>query len=392
MLIPNTNFLEIDTYLLQILEQKKQIGTFRQLTTTDNKNCIDFTSNDYLGFAQSVELKNNIVQKTLFGSYNGAGASRLLSGNFAYFEQVEKMVAQWHKAEAALIFASGYSANVGVFNTLARKNDVILYDELSHASTLDGIKLSKAKAIAFKHNDLNHLEYLLKNILVEQNCYISIETVYSMDGDLAPLAQITALARKYNALVIADEAHATGVFCAEQGRGLVCALGLEKEVFLRIHTFGKAMGVHGAAVVGTQIMKQYFINFCRSFIYTTAPSPHFFASIESAYEYLSTHKKSIETLHKNIDFFVQNLPKNLPNEVYFLKSNSPIQGVVVPDNKRVRKVAQILKNRGFDVRPIVSPTVAVGTERLRICLHTHNTTIQISNLLKTLEVILNTTH
>lgn len=209
--------------------------------------------------------------------------SRLLSGNTAFAEELEKYIAQYHHAEAALLFNSGYNANLGLFSALGRKGDTILYDELIHASVHDGMRLSKAECKPFAHNNTVQLKQLLKETTAP--VFVAVKSVYSMDGDFAPLKEIGALCKKYNASLIVDEAHATGIF-GEKGKGLVTELGLENEVFARLITYGKAMGCHGAAVVGSTLLKNYLTNFARSFIYTTAAPLTNLYAIKSAYDLL----------------------------------------------------------------------------------------------------------
>lgn len=380
------NFASIDQTLQAILQQRATNGSLRHLRIVPSEY-VDFSSNDYLGFARQQQLQCQIAELVSFyNKQTGATGSRLLSGNSSIFEDTEYQIANFHRADSALLFNSGYTANVGIFATLARRNDIIVYDELSHASTHDGIRLSPAKAYAFKHNDTTHLHELLQKVR-QQNptarIWIAIETVYSMEGDFAPLADIVALAKQYNAHLIADEAHALGVV-GKNGEGLVGALGLEDSVYVRLYTYGKAMGCHGAAIVGTATLRQYLINFCRSFIYTTAMSWHSVAAISSSYDYLSKNPQLVADLQHKIAYFRRVATENIPTGC-LLDSPSAIQGIIVGGNQQTRNLAQQLYIKGFDVRPILAPTVPITTERLRICLHTHNTYQQIDQLLSILK-------
>ncbi|HRG37168.1 MAG TPA: pyridoxal phosphate-dependent aminotransferase family protein, partial [Bacteroidia bacterium] len=243
-----------DSSLQQALQKRIELDALRSLRTSNQ--LIDFCSNDYLGFSRNNTLQQAIENEweALPVHYNGATGSRLISGNTAYAENLEKTIAAFHEAEAGLIYNSGYDANVGLFSALGQNDTTatFIYDELIHASVHDGIKLSRSTAYLFKHNDLYHLEERLK--IAKGNIYVAVESIYSMDGDHAPLTEMVALCEKYNASLIVDEAHATGI-TANNGKGLVQLYGLEKRVFIRIHTFGKAMGCHGAIVVGSELLR-----------------------------------------------------------------------------------------------------------------------------------------
>lgn len=342
---------------------------------------LDFYSNDYLGLAQSKSVAEK-AKMCLENSHdvNGSTGSRLISGTHSLHIEVESELARFHKAESGLLFNSGYDANVGLFSSVLQKNDVLLFDELIHASVRDGIRLSAANSYKFKHNDVYDLE--TKILRFKQNArqvYISIETVYSMDGDTAPLQDIVSLCEKHGVYLIVDEAHSGGVF-GENGSGLVCALGLETKIFARVHTFGKALGCHGAVVLGSEDLRNYLINFSRAFIYTTAIPLHAVATIRAAYESLQ-EKELLQNLHLRISYFNKVVQK-LGLSEKFIKSNSAIHCCVLPGNDRVKNLAQKIQNQGVLVKPILSPTVANGQERLRICLHAFNTKQEIDLLLK----------
>jgi 8-amino-7-oxononanoate synthase len=241
------------------------------------------------------------------------------------------------------------------------------------------MRLSLSKHYRFKHNDVHDLERLLiAQQTNEGNCYVLVESVYSMDGDLAPLKEIVALKEKYNFYLIVDEAHSTGVF-GTQGRGLCNELEIETNCFARMHTFGKALGVHGAIVLGSVELRNYLINFSRSFIYTTALAPNAYAAIDAAYEYLQ-NTNQIEVLKNRIQQF-NSLVKN---DTRFVSTLSAIQCFMVNGNEAATNTSEFLKTKGMDARAIKSPTVKVGTERLRICLHSFNSEEQIINLVKSL--------
>lgn len=363
------------------LESRIQNNALRQLPSEGN--LVDFASNDYLGFSKSELIFNQTHQYLLDNAFvqNGATGSRLLSGNHNLYSITEDFISKFHKVESALIFNSGYDANVGFFSSVPQKGDLILYDELCHASIRDGIQLSYAKAYKFNHNDFEDLEQL---ILRNQNTtiYIVTESVFSMDGDCPNLEELIALSEKHNCYLVLDEAHALGVF-GDKGQGLVQEFGLQDKIFARIMTFGKGLGCHGAAILGSQELKQYLVNFARSFIYTTGLSPHSVATILLAYQYLDKENKDIGLLRENIIHF--NQQKNLLGlKPIFVRSKSAIQSVIIPGNEKVKTIAKQLQEKGFDVKAILSPTIPEGQERLRFCLHAFNTKNEISEVLQLL--------
>ena len=334
---------------------------------------VDFCSNDYLGFSRL--LPSKLKSYPFTEDKLGSTGSRLISGNSEFYEKLERKIASFHNAEAGLIFNSGYDANVGIFSTIPRKGDTILYDSLIHASIRDGIRLSKATSYSFKHNNLEELKSKLEQ--TTGNIFISIESVYSMDGDEADIENIIKLSRQFNAHIIVDEAHSTGTI-GKKGTGKCCDLGMEDKIFIRVHTFGKALGCHGAAVLGSNITRDYLINFCRSFIYTTALPFHNLAAIDCAYNILSDEPELKLNLNNKINYFKSKLKNNL--QIQTINSNSPIQCIIIKGNENVKRVAENVQAAGFNVRPIMYPTVPNGEERLRICLHTFNTKEEIKNL------------
>lgn len=351
-----------------MLLKRKNENTFRSLKTSTG--LIDFFSNDYLGFARSEELFDKINQTiTAHPHFNGATGSRLLSGNSELNEQVEKTLANFFKAASCLIFNSGYSANVGVLSSLPQRGDTILYDELAHASIKDGARLSLAKRFSFRHNDLEDLEKKLR--VASGHCYVVVESVYSMDGDICPLTALVNLGEKYNASIVLDEAHSTGVF-GTNGNGLANQLNVQDKIAVRIYTFGKAAGCHGACVAGSTLLKQFLVNFARPFIYTTALPPHSLIAIDSAIQMMAENSGLQKLLFDKIELFNKVLNRAV--------TPSPIQSFTLGDAIRAKKIETVLTSDGFDVRAIVSPTVRVGTERLRICLHTFNTDEEITHL------------
>lgn len=374
---------ELPKSLTSKLEQRTANNSLRKLPLPNT--LIDFASNDYIGFAKSETIfnethayliKNKIIQ-------NGASGSRLLSGNHKIYQDAENYIAKFHQVESALIFNSGYDANIGFFGAVPQRNDIILYDELSHASIRDGIQLSNAKSYKFKHNDFEDLERLINKYqpsIVE--VYIVTESVFSMDGDTPNLEELIHLSNKYNCNLVIDEAHTLGVF-GDCGEGLVQMLGLQDAVFARIITFGKGLGCHGAAIIGSNELKKYLVNFARSFIYTTGLSPHSVATILVAYQHLEIEKNALEKLRNTIIHF--NQEKNILGlKPMFVRSKSAIQSAIIPGNQNVKSIANQFQEKGFDVKAILSPTVPEGQERLRLCLHSFNSKEEISEVLKLL--------
>jgi 8-amino-7-oxononanoate synthase len=370
-----------DTYIKSKLDERTSSGIYRALKPENN--LIDFCSNDYLGFAHSSALKESISLEvsTYPQNLNGSTGSRLISGNLIYTENLEQQIAAFHKSEAGLLFNSGYDANVGLFSSLLQKGDTIIHDELIHASVIDGARLSHANRYIFRHNDLDSLEAKLKQ--AKGICYVVIESIYSMDGDTPPIIDILRLTDLYNAHLIIDEAHAVGLYPC----GLVTHLNLQDRVFGRIVTFGKALGCHGAIVLGSNLLRQYLVNFARSFIYTTAASFHQLASIKMAYKLLESANDDIEQLKNNISLFKQGIN---PNSYYrLLNSDSAIQCLLLNSNTKAKQAAVHLQNAGFDVRAILSPTVPQGIERIRICIHAFNSAAEINRLTATINTFIN---
>lgn len=359
-----------DDFLQRKLEARKQEGSLRALRIENDK--VDFCSNDYLGIVKNAKLQ--IPDPRLS---HGSTGSRLLSGNNTLIEQVEKEIAMFHNSGSALLFNSGYDANTGLLSCVPQKGDTILYDHLCHASLRDGMRLSFAQSFSFAHNDLGELEEKLQR--TTGNVFIVTESVFSMDGDQCPLEELATLAGKFKAHLIIDEAHATGV-TGERGEGLVQHLGMEQSVFARVHTFGKACGCHGAVVLGSATLKEYLVNFARSFVYTTALPPQTVAAIQNSYSVFPLMHEERAHLNKLISQF-----RTVPVAYEKIDSLTPIQGVVVPGNENVKALAEKLQSNGFDVRPILYPTVPKGKERLRIVIHAFNTEEELAELLALLK-------
>lgn len=360
-----------EAFLIKRLGERKDQNAYRRLRLPDGK--VDFCSNDYLGI-----VKNRLNEGNRPSLRSGSTGSRLLAGNSALAEELEKELAIFHDAPAGLIFNSGYDANTGLLSSVTQKGDTVLYDALSHASLRDGLRLSFARSFSFRHNDPDDLEKKLGTAAKSSsgNLFVITESVFSMDGDLAPLTGMAALCERYGALLIVDEAHATGIV-GEKGAGLVQELHLQHRCFARVHTFGKAVGAHGAIILGSGDLRDYLINFSRPFIYTTALPDISLAAIQASYRLFPEMRGERQRLKDLIAVFQA---AELPFPV--LKSSTPIQGIIVPGNNAVKKLAECLQEEGLDLRPILYPTVPAGSERLRIVLHAFNTVEEVQKLIQ----------
>ena len=362
--------MRVPNSLQTALDLRRQGGMLRSLRSL--AGYVDLCSNDYLGASAKIQVSSNAIG---WGSV-GASGSRLVSGTHKEHLLFEDFLAEFHQTEAALLYGSGYEANLGLLSATGSRHDTIIFDDRIHASMRDGIRLSMARSFSFHHNDLADLRSKIP--LVRGDCFIAVESLYSMDGDRAPLEQLCQLAEETGAYLLVDEAHATGVY-GEGGTGLVQSLGLQDRVFARIHTFGKALGFKGACVVGPRILRDTLVNFSRPFIYSTAPDLMSVALMRAAYEVARTLDAERASLFTLISQFRQ-LRGEFPG-LRFLDSDSPIQGIVIPGNDEVLAVELALSEAGFAARAIRSPTVVRGEERIRICLHSYNTISELRTAL-----------
>ena len=323
------------------LKKQEEKGLLRSLRVVEN--AIDFASNDYLGFSRSERLQQAMQQTFQTLPKLGSTGSRLLTGNSSFCEELEREIAEIHHAESALLFSSGYMANVGVITSLAKREDTILFDAQIHASMRDGITLSHAKNYAWRHNDLNHLEELLKK---RQRALVLAESIYSTDGSQAP-HELYLLTQRYGATLILDEAHALGIFPPSPAD-------------IRIYTFSKTLGVSGAVVLCTHLHRNLFINFARSFIYTTALPHYTLLAIQCAYKHLEEEKSERKKLHALMEY---------------ASKKSPIWTIPTP---QARKKADEILKQGFHVNALLPPTVKEAC--LRITLHSFNTPQEFDRL------------
>ena len=347
---------------------------------------LDFCSNDYLSFSQNRELQSRIKEKfSLFPL--GSGGSRLLRGHSLLIEELESKLAGFSQKPEALFFPTGYQANLALFSTLLGEEARVFSDELIHASVIDGIRLSGAEKWIWKHNDLNELEFLLKEKSKNEKMnFVVVESVYSMEGDFAPLEELTFLCERYHCHLIVDEAHATGLF-GEKGSGQVEALGLCERVFARIHTGGKALGASGAWVAGSRELRDFMVNFSRPFIYSTAPSfPQQLALLESLNYFLENRETLKREFFKKLKF-LENAVDLMAEKFGFQINGSggPITSFVVGDNKRALDLMEAMASRGYDVRAIRPPTVPKGKALLRITVPLKRSFDEIRGFLKNFE-------
>ncbi len=376
----------VDSFLHKKLSDRYSLGNFRKLSC---KNIpFDFTSNDYFGLARNVELFENIQKKIaeLGLKTNGSGGSRLLSGNHEITEQLEHRLSELFRSESSLVFNSGYNANLALISSIPQKGDSVLYDQLSHVCLKEGAWLSKAESFKYFHNDLVDLEKKLA--IAKGNKFIVTESVFSMDGDFCPIEGIIDLADKYDAQIILDEAHSTACY-GTNGNGWLCEKGLEDRIFARTYTFGKGLGAHGACVCGSNDLIDFLINFGRPFIYTTALPIHSIITIDEAFHFIKNHPELRSQLHDKINLFRTEILNSLSDSVNLnLLRETAIQPIVVNGNERIKQISDDLQHKGYDVRPILAPSVPQGSERLRITLHVYNSDEEIHGLCKELSIVL----
>ncbi|MFN2261689.1 MAG: aminotransferase class I/II-fold pyridoxal phosphate-dependent enzyme [Psychroflexus sp.] len=380
---PTPNKKPLPSSLQLKLDERQSNGSFRKLTIK-NPDLVDFSSNDYLGFASNPEIEKLAASK--LKSYKnlkfGATGSRLLSGNYPLIEDFETYLADFYQVEAALMFNSGYDANLGLISAIGQRQDLILFDALCHASIRDGIALSKAKSYKFQHDNYENLKEKLEKFQSEfETIYVITEHVFSMDGDQTDLKKITEICDEFNAYLILDEAHAIGTISKTNRENS------HFNIFARVLTFGKSLGSHGAVVLGALELKDFMINFAKSFIYTTALSSQNTAHNWAAHIFLENQNDDFETLQNNILFFKEIVIK-LKLQNYFIESDSAIQSCVIGGNVKVKNISNQLEMKAFDVRAILSPTVPKGEERLRFCLHSYNSKTEIESVLEILSKLI----
>jgi 8-amino-7-oxononanoate synthase len=356
---------------LRDLESRSQRRTLVEITG------VNLCSNDYLGLANNPSLKQSVVEAVAKAAVIGGTGSRLLSGHAAVWDELEEEFAAFAESEAALYFGSGYAANIGLLTSLASKNDVIFSDALNHASIIDGIRLSGARKLIYSHRDLDALESSLKeNQSKPGRKLIVTETVSSMDGDVVPLDAIVALAEKYGAGVIVDEAHATAVH-GPDGRGIAAQFQTDGRIFAAMHTCGKALASAGAFVCGTAVLREHLINHARTFIFSTAMPPYMAEQIRAALRLAAgMNTERAELLARSQDF-----AKSLQRDGWeTLGATTQIVPSVIGANDAAVAAAEFLQRAGFAVRAIRPPTVPPGTARLRFSVTHKTTAAELENL------------
>ncbi|EER41460.1 8-amino-7-oxononanoate synthase [Histoplasma capsulatum var. duboisii H88] len=379
------------------LDQREVKGRRRHLQVPPSGG-VDFSSNDFLSLSTSTTLRSHLLQSLAreppSHSFASKG-SRLLDGNSAYTENLERFITAFHNAESGLLFNSGYDANLSIFSCVPQPGDVVIHDELIHASVHDGVKLSRAsRKISFKHNSVDDFFRIAQSVVQgdplvasgERSVFVAVESLYSMQGDFAPIAELLAVIKtvfpRGNAYMIVDEAHTTGVF-GPRGAGLVQELGVEGHVFIRVHTFGKALASHGAIVLCSHLTREYLINYARPIIYSTALGLPSLASTRVAYELMNDGAtESLQSqLHDLVKYMATRLKSLQPADPAILtihhQDRSPIFSL---QTSMPRELASFLQAEGQIVRAIMPPTVPVGTERVRVCLHARNTFEEIDCL------------
>ncbi len=372
--------------LIRLLTKRQEVGALRRLKTVDG--LADFSSNDYLGLSKRLYNENPKVGATKGNHLSGSTGSRLLSGNSEVFDDAEQNLANIFKVEAATIYNSGYDANLGLFSSVPQREDIVFYDAFVHASIRDGLLMGKAKNFSYYHNDLEDLERKICRIQAraksQSEIYVVSESVFSMDGDMANLEALSGICKKYSCRLIIDEAHSLGVF-GTNGLGRSMELNLMEHLFAVVITFGKAMGSHGAAVLGSQNLKDYLINFSRSFIYTTALPSQTIGHTMAAFDVLMSKEgnEKRQSLKQNISIF-NDVKNKLHLNSHFISSTSAIHSCIIQGNSEVKAVSEQLQHQGFDVRPILYPTVPLMKERLRFSLHSYNSEEEIEGVLNKL--------
>ncbi len=381
-----------DSFFRDAIKHLKENGLYRELRTIegeqdssviiDGKRVLMFSSNNYLGLANHPELKKASMDAALcYGT--GSGASRLISGSMGIHRTLENELALFKGTDRALLFSSGYHANLGVISALAGEGDLILSDALNHASIIDGCRLSRAEVRVYKHSDMSSLEGVLKRSSIFKNRLIITDSVFSMDGDIAPLHDIIDLAEKYSARVMVDDAHGTGVL-GETGKGAIEHFGLEGKVEIQMGTLGKALGSFGAYIAGSEDLIHYLVNKARSLLYTTALPPSVCGAALAALKILGERPDLIRQLRDNTIYF----RKGMKDLGYLIpEGETPIIPLVLGNPSVAMEMAQGLLDEGVYVQGIRPPTVPEGTSRLRITLMATHTKEQLDFCLRAFEKI-----
>lgn len=355
-----------DVELKGRLEEIQRLGLLRRLSSPRG---IDFSSNDYLGLGSNADFHRRFLERLARERERVpvcTPASRLLRGNDPLHLHVERRLAAFKGMKQALLFPSGYQANIGLLTALIEPRDRVLSDELNHASIIDGLRLCRCRKVIFPHRDVQAVGQALATPHPQGRTFLVTESLFSMEGDIAPLDQYADLTRRLGAGLIVDDAHATGIYGGARGSGLCEHFKIEDQVLAVVSTLGKAFALWGAFVAASEVLIDYLINRCRAFIFSTAVSPLLLHGIETALDYLQEHPGLRTDLLNRSALLRQQLASRKVSPV---AGKSPIVPVVVQDNERVLQVAGDLQSKGFDVRGVRPPTVPEGTARVRISVH-----------------------
>jgi len=378
----------------RLLQRRREESKLRDLKASP-AGSVDFSSNDFLSLATYAPLRNLFMEELDKATPQlGSTGSRLLDGNSTYSEDLERDIAAFHGGQAGLLANSGFDANVGLFSCLPQPGDIVIYDELIHASVHDGMRLSRAsRTLFFAHNSVSDLGEKLETCMNEdplllkgqRSIFIAVESVYSMEGDLAPLREFVDLVEKLcphgNAHIIVDEAHSTGIY-GVYGKGRVCELGLESRIFVRLHTFGKALACNGAIILCTPLTRLYLINYARPLIYTTFMSHPSLAAIRASYTFMASGETQplakhlfglVNSLYIELQKLLRLYDFDVVRDLVSIPAVCPESPIFALYSPHPRSLAQYCQSFGFVVRAVVPPTVPDGTERVRICLHAGNT-------------------
>ena len=349
----------------RILADLSDLASRAQLRCLHTPRGIDLSSNDYLGLAADPRMRKAVQEGVASASRLASTGSRLLSGQDEVWTALESEFARCVGAEAALYFTSGYAANVGLLSAILRPEDVVFSDSANHASLIDGMRLAKCRRVIFPHLELDVLEEQLQtNRSTAGARVIVVESVFSMDGDRAPLADLASLAARYGAELVVDEAHAIGV-CGPSGRGCVAEAGLTKSVLATVYTCGKALAAAGALVCGSENLRSFLINRARTFVFSTALPPYFASQVAAGMNLAAEADRDRAHLAVISDFLRSELRKNNFDTG---RGNSQIVPVLLGSNESAMRIAAYLRARGFGVRAIRPPSVPEGTARLRLSL------------------------
>jgi len=350
-------------FINEEIEALKKAGLYRELRLIDREKVKVFCSNDYLGLSKHPKIIGASIRATKEFGF-GAGASRLISGNTILHEELERKIAKFKGREAALVFPAGYMANLGTISSLVDENDTVIIDRLNHASIIDACKLSRAKLQVYRHRNMEALEAILKKSGKLRRRLIVTDSVFSMDGDIAPLPEIVKLAKKYKAMTMIDEAHATGVL-GKTGRGAEEHFAIQGQIDIVMGTLSKAIGSMGGFIAGSKALIDYLRNKARSFIYTTALPPSACAASLAALEIIESEPELVRNLRMNSRF----LKELLGTENLFSGSeDTPIIPIILGDAEKTMDISQKLFERGFFVSGIRPPTVPKNESRLRITI------------------------